>query len=167
MGMTPEAKVKKKVVKVLKKHGAWYCFAATYGRGRSGIPDILVCHKGAFFGLEIKAGANQPTPLQDRELKGFTAAGGWGIVINEDLVTELDDLLSVVTDMAVRNREHAGKAYKDALNMLENVDTSVDDDAPLPDAINMALHPEGSKHNPVPLGAPEDDSDSDSNTSEG
>jgi len=168
MARTPEAKVKAAVVKVLKKHGAWYHFAATYGRGRSGIPDLLVCHKGAFFGLEMKAGNNTPTALQQKELDGITKAGGWGIVINEDLVTELDDLLQVVTDMAVRNKKQSAINYKQALDILESVDPSVDDD---PDAItmegmsgaNVTVHPEGSKHNqPVPLGKPENDSDSNS-----
>jgi len=38
--LTPEAKVKRKVTAVLKKHGCWYFFPASNGYGRAGIPDI-------------------------------------------------------------------------------------------------------------------------------
>jgi hypothetical protein len=50
--MTPEAKVKKKVVDVLKKNGAYYFFPATGGYGRSGVPDIVSCYRGVFVAIE-------------------------------------------------------------------------------------------------------------------
>lgn len=40
--MTPEAKVKAKVVKVLKEFGVYYFYPVTGGFGRSGVPDICV-----------------------------------------------------------------------------------------------------------------------------
>ena len=45
MAMTPEAKVKAKVVKVLKDHApdVYYFCPATGGYGRSGVPDIVCC----------------------------------------------------------------------------------------------------------------------------
>ena len=57
--MTPEAKVKKKVVDVLKKNNAYYFFPATGGYGRSGVPDIVCCYRGIFIGIECKAGSSQ------------------------------------------------------------------------------------------------------------
>ena len=56
MAMTPEAKVKKKVVEQLKALNAYYFFPATGGYGKSGVPDIVGCYKGKFFGIECKAG---------------------------------------------------------------------------------------------------------------
>ena len=53
--MTPEAKVKKKVVDVLKTYGAYYFYPVTGGFGRSGVPDIVVCHLGFFIAIECKA----------------------------------------------------------------------------------------------------------------
>jgi hypothetical protein len=41
--MTPEAKVKASVVKILKDYGVYYFFPATHGFGRSGVPDIICC----------------------------------------------------------------------------------------------------------------------------
>ncbi len=74
--MTPEAKVKKKIVAVLKEHGAYYFYPVTGGFGRSGVPDIIVCHRGRFIGIECKAGKNKPTPLQEKNLQDIEVAGG-------------------------------------------------------------------------------------------
>ena len=52
--MTPEAKVKKAVKKMLDDRGAYYFMPATGGYGRSGVPDIVGCHKGIFFGSSAK-----------------------------------------------------------------------------------------------------------------
>ncbi len=41
MAMTPEAKVKKKVVAHLKTLGAYYFYPVTGGYGKSGVPDII------------------------------------------------------------------------------------------------------------------------------
>ena len=84
MALTPEKKVKNKVVGILKQYGAYYFFPATYGYGRSGIPDVVACHKGQFIGIECKAGSNTTTPLQERELSAIEKAGGTAFVINED-----------------------------------------------------------------------------------
>jgi len=89
--MTPEAKVKKKVVEQLKSLRAYYFFPATGGYGKSGVPDIVGCYEGVFFGIECKAGKNQPTALQERNLIEISKAGGVAVVINEDnvhMVTE-------------------------------------------------------------------------------
>jgi Holliday junction resolvase len=93
MAATPEKKVKDKVVKILKQYGAYYFFPATFGMGRSGIPDVVCCHKGAFIGIECKAGKNTTTPLQDRELAAIQSAGGTALVINENNMDELEGLL--------------------------------------------------------------------------
>lgn len=82
--MTPEAKVKKVVVQQLKEMGAYYFYPATGGYGKSGVPDIVGCYKGMFFGIECKAGKNTPTPLQEKNLREIRTAGGFDIVVNED-----------------------------------------------------------------------------------
>ena len=87
--MTPEAKVKKKVVAVLKNHGAYYFYPVTGGYGRSGVPDIVGCYRGVFFGIECKAGRNKPTPLQQQNLDDISKQGGLALVINESNVEEV------------------------------------------------------------------------------
>ena len=91
--MTPEAKVKKKIVAVLKEHGAYYFYPVTGGFGRSGVPDIIVCHRGRFIGIECKAGKNKPTPLQEKNLQDIEVAGGIAMVVNEDNIAEVKKCL--------------------------------------------------------------------------
>ena len=93
MAMTPEAKVKKVVTKQLKQLGAFYFYPITGGWGRGGIPDIVGCYKGRFFGFECKAGKNKPTPLQQKSLQDIENAGGLSLVINEDNMADVLDIL--------------------------------------------------------------------------
>ena len=95
MAMTPEAKVKKQVTRQLDAIGAYYFFPATAGFGKSGVPDIVACYKGMFFGIECKAGKNKPTPLQDKNLREIRVAGGCAVVINEWTVGDLTDTLNI------------------------------------------------------------------------
>lgn len=81
--MTPEAKVKKRVVAVLKEHGAYYFYPVTGGYGRSGVPDIVACWQGRFIGIECKAGDNLPTPLQEKNLEEIRKNNGIALVITE------------------------------------------------------------------------------------
>ena len=94
--MTPEAKVKKKVVRILKDAGAYYFYPVTGGYGRSGVPDVVACLGGYFLGIECKAGKNKPTPLQEKELADIIKAGGVSCVINEDNMAELESILTTV-----------------------------------------------------------------------
>ena len=90
--MTPEGKVKVKVVKALKAMGAYHCFPVTGGFGASGIPDILICYRGRFVAIECKAGKGRVTALQQSNLDAIVRAGGVALVIAEaqaDLVEQL------------------------------------------------------------------------------
>ena len=91
--MTPEGKVKKAVTKQLKELGAYYFFPMTGGYGRSGVPDIVGCYNGYFFGIECKAGKNQPTPLQQKNLTDIQNANGASWVVNEENVSEVSSVL--------------------------------------------------------------------------
>jgi len=84
--MTPEAKVKASVTKILKEFGAYYFSPMTGGFGRSGVPDIIACYRGFFLAIECKAGKNKPTALQEREMGKVNAAGGMAMLINESNV---------------------------------------------------------------------------------
>lgn len=56
-----------------KEHGGMY--------GTAGIPDLIVCYKGRFIGLECKVGKNQPTVLQGLTIKQIIRAGGYALVV--------------------------------------------------------------------------------------
>jgi len=91
--MTPEAKVKASVVKLLKKHEVYYFFPATHGFGTSGVPDIICCMNGIFVAIECKAGKGKTTALQDRELKRIKENKGIAFVVNEENIHVLEAYL--------------------------------------------------------------------------
>jgi Holliday junction resolvase len=88
MAMTPEGKVKEKIKKHLKSKDIYFVMPATGGYGSSGAPDIIVCHKGMFYGIECKAGNNKPTALQQNNLDRIEKNGGYAVVINEANVNQ-------------------------------------------------------------------------------
>lgn len=99
MAMTPEAKVKRKVSTILKNLGAYYFYPVTGGYGTSGVPDIVGCYRGSFFGIECKAGKNKPTPLQQLALDNISKQGGIAMVICEDNTGKVvEELTSIGLD---------------------------------------------------------------------
>tara|TARA_R100001244_G_scaffold17965_1_gene19025 strand:+ start:166 stop:501 length:336 start_codon:yes stop_codon:yes gene_type:complete len=98
MANTPEGKVKKAVVAQLKQLDAYYFSPMTGGYGKSGVPDIIACYQGYFFGIECKAGNNKPTALQNKNLDGIEDAGGFSFVINE---ATMDKLASTMWNAAI------------------------------------------------------------------
>lgn len=92
--MTPEAKVKAKVKKLLDELRIYYFFPATHGYGRSGVPDIVGCFMGLFVAIECKAGKGKLTALQEMEIAKINAAGGFTFVAREDNIDELKEKLT-------------------------------------------------------------------------
>ena len=92
--MTPEAKVKKVVTQQLRALGAYYFYPVTGGYGRSGVPDIVGCYQGKFFGIECKAGKNTPTPLQQINLEDIEKQKGIALIVNEKNMHSVQDILN-------------------------------------------------------------------------
>lgn len=88
--------VKAQVVKRLKELNAYYFYPVASGYMRTGVPDIVVCFKGRFIGIECKAGNNKPTEIQNRNLSAINKSGGIAIVVNENNLKELKDLLDSI-----------------------------------------------------------------------
>jgi hypothetical protein len=96
MAMTPEKKVKAKVVKLLKERAVYHFFPATGGYGTSGVPDIVCCYMGRFIGIECKAGKGKTTALQDIQLNKIGDAGGIALVVNEQNMDSITAILNVI-----------------------------------------------------------------------
>ena len=103
MALTPEKKVKNKCVTLIKAFNVYYFFPSMNGFGRSGVPDIICCANGVFIGVECKAGDNKPTELQLLEMKKIRDAGGKTLVVNEENISELEEILKELTN---ENRGH-------------------------------------------------------------
>ena len=56
-----------------KEHGDMY--------GTAGIPDIIACINGHFFGFEVKTEKGKPTKLQEATIRKILAAGGTALVV--------------------------------------------------------------------------------------
>ncbi len=95
---TPEAKVKKQAFRHLADMGAFYFTPVTGGYGSSGIPDIVACYNGRFFGIECKAGKNKPTKLQEHFLERIRSAGGIAWVVNEENVDKIPAAMAIMAE---------------------------------------------------------------------
>ena len=96
--MTPEAKVKAKIKKILLTHDIWYAMPHGAGYGNAGIPDFLCCHKGKFIAIEAKAGKGKATALQLKNLQEIVNAGGHSIIVNEDSLPILNTLIEELSN---------------------------------------------------------------------
>jgi len=96
MAQTPEKKVKDAVVKILKNNGVYYFFPVTGGFGRSGVPDIVGCHRGVFVAIECKAGKNKPTALQFAEMAKIEKAGGVAVWVNEETLHIVEEVINLI-----------------------------------------------------------------------
>ena len=94
--MTPEAKVKTAVKRLLVERGIYYFMPPGVGYGRAGIPDIVACVSGRFLAIECKAGKGKTTALQEREMELIEAAGGFTFVARENNLDELCDLIELI-----------------------------------------------------------------------
>lgn len=66
-----------------KEHGGMY--------GTAGIPDIIACVGGRFYGFEVKTEKGKPTALQEASIRKINAAGGTAAVVRS--VAEVRTLL--------------------------------------------------------------------------
>lgn len=82
--MTPEGRIKNQLRDILARLNPepYYFMPATGGYGRNGVPDIVGCYKGRFFGIECKVPGGMPTTLQTREMWLIEMSGGVAFVYN-------------------------------------------------------------------------------------
>ncbi len=66
-----------------KEHGGMY--------GTAGIPDIIICYKGHFIGLEAKTDTGKPTDLQTATIWKIRRAGG-----TAEIVRSVEDVKNVI-----------------------------------------------------------------------
>lgn len=90
MALTPEAKVKANIKKILQLHGVYYAMPMGTGYGNSGVPDFLCCLNGKFLAVEAKANGGVPTALQNKHLGDIQEAGGVWWIVNEDNLVAFD-----------------------------------------------------------------------------
>jgi len=67
-----------------KEHGGMY--------GTAGIPDIICCYRGRFYGFEVKNEIGRPTKLQEATIRKIREAGGVAVIVRsvEEVRTTLE-----------------------------------------------------------------------------
>ena len=76
-----------------KEHGGMY--------GTAGIPDVICCHKGQFYGFEVKTETGQPTELQKATIRKIRNAGGTVLVVRS-----VDEVRAIIKCLPAKNKEH-------------------------------------------------------------
>ena len=90
-----EAQFSREVVKYLKEKGALVNVNTANMFDRVGRSDVECCYKGVFIALELKVGSYQPDPLQISYLQKVRDAGGFGLLLRDN-IQELMVLLSCI-----------------------------------------------------------------------
>lgn len=81
-----------------KEHGGPY--------GTSGIPDIIICYKGRFIGMECKLPNSHLTELQKRAIRKINEAGGYAA-----RVESVADAQAIIRRVDEEIEENRGTSY--------------------------------------------------------
>lgn len=77
-----EADIVKAIMKYLKTVPRCFCWKEHGGMyGTAGIPDIIACINGHFYGFEVKTESGKPTKLQEATIRKILVAGGTALVV--------------------------------------------------------------------------------------
>ena len=91
-GHMNESDIVKAIMKYLKSVPRCFCWKEHGGMyGTAGIPDIIACINGHFFGFEVKTDVGKPTKLQEATIRKILAAGGTAVVVRS-----VDEVKAVV-----------------------------------------------------------------------
>jgi Holliday junction resolvase len=83
---TPEGYEKDEIKLYLETIGAWYFCPYMAGFGKSGVPDIIACIDGMFFGIEVKRAGKAPTSRQALRMAEIEKSGGFAVAGTAEVV---------------------------------------------------------------------------------
>ena len=97
-----EADIVRAILTHLKKLDGCFCWKEHGGPyGTNGIPDIICCYRGRFFGFEVKTEKGKPTKLQEAVIRQIKAAEGTALIVHS--VEDVKAALAVINEQ--RNYE--------------------------------------------------------------
>lgn len=74
-----EQDIQRKIIKYLEEEGA-YCVKVVQAT-KAGVPDILCCLRGKFYGFEVKTPQGRVSKLQMYNIMKIIEAGGYGGIV--------------------------------------------------------------------------------------
>lgn len=100
-----EADIVKRILRYLKSIPGCFCWKEHGGMyGTAGIPDVIACFNGHFYGFEVKTEIGRPTKLQEATIRKITEAGGTATVVRS-----VDEVRAVVEGAMNAALEDTGK----------------------------------------------------------
>jgi len=93
--MTNESELKEDIKQYLKSIGAFWSMVKGGAHSKNGDPDMVVCIRGLFVGIEAKSWDGHQEPIQKMRQKQIERAGGIYILARsvEDVSRVLDKLI--------------------------------------------------------------------------
>lgn len=70
-----------KIKSYLKTQGAFPVKIHGHEQQHQGLPDLIICYKGRYLGIEAKLDSNKATELQRLTLMNIIKTGGIGIIV--------------------------------------------------------------------------------------
>lgn len=133
MGMTPEGRVKKMVIKALDSLGTdCYRFMPVQSGFGSQTLDYLACIKGRFVAIETKAPGKKLTPMQGITKAAIEAAGGIVLVVWDEgsmaIAARIILALEFDTYDHADNRRRAAALTEEATRLYEEHLRTVEQD---------------------------------------
>lgn len=117
--MTLESDFSKKVVSFLESVGAVVNVNTATIFDRVGRSDLEACYRGYYIALELKTGNYQPEPLQISYLQKIRDAGGYALLLRDNL-NDVQDLIWHLHDL------ENGRVYPYAYEQPELPDITED-----------------------------------------
>ena len=92
-----EADIVRNIIKYLRTVPQCFCWKEHGGMyGTAGIPDIIACINGRFYGFEVKTEVGKPTKLQEATIRKVLSAGGTAVVVRS--VDEVKAVVNGITE---------------------------------------------------------------------
>lgn len=95
-----ETQFKIQVQRLLTEHGVWHVKFMGNHFTKAGVPDILACIGGWFWGIELKTDIGRTSLLQEYQMEQIRRAGGRAIVLRPKTLNDFRKELIVWTSSA-------------------------------------------------------------------
>lgn len=80
----PEARLQRRIQSALRARGAFVFKVHGSTHMMSGLPDLIVCWRGQFIGMEVKMPGNGPSEVQKLRAREIRAADGFCFLVYSD-----------------------------------------------------------------------------------
>lgn len=101
MSRTPEGTLKQTIRRTLSERGAFWSNIQNGAYAKPGDPDIVVCYRGRYLGIEAKAPNGRQSDIQRARQRQLERAGGVYVLARSvgDVAAALDAIDEEVEEM--------------------------------------------------------------------